>query len=147
MSGIVCAIRGGAASHPTIDRAIALARETDLPVTFLFVLDLSFLLHTMHSQTGTITEELREMGEFILLTAQTRAEGAGVEAEGVVREGQSVREAVAALSRELDADYVVMGRPREARDRNVFTHDMLEALSRQLDEEMDATVVFAGDAS
>jgi nucleotide-binding universal stress UspA family protein len=147
MSGIVCAIRGGAASHPTIDRAIALARETDLPVTFLFVLDLSFLLHTMHSQTGTITEELREMGEFILLTAQTRAEGAGVQAEGVVREGQSVREAVAALSRELDADYVVMGRPREARDRNVFTHDMLEALSRQLDEEMDATVVFAGDAS
>jgi nucleotide-binding universal stress UspA family protein len=115
-------------------------------VSFLFVLDLSFLLHTMHSQTGTITEELREMGEFILLAAQTRAQGAGVQAEGVVREGQSVREAVAALSRELDADYVVMGRPREARDRNVFTHDMLEALSHQLDEEMDATVIFAGDA-
>ncbi len=34
MPGIVCAIRGGPASKPTIARSIALAKETDLPLFF-----------------------------------------------------------------------------------------------------------------
>lgn len=145
MSGIVCPIRGGPASRPTIDRAIALAQESSLPIYFLFVLNLDFLMHTMHTQTGTISRELRELGEFILLTAQTRAEAAGVEAEGIIREGDTVREEIAALSREIDADYVVMGRPREAQDTNVFTHAMLELLSEELEAETGATVIFAGE--
>ncbi|MDX1689252.1 MAG: universal stress protein [Candidatus Promineifilaceae bacterium] len=146
MSGIVCPIRGGAASRSTIDKAIAIAQETGLPVYFLYVLDLGFLMHTMHVQTGTISRELRELGEFILLTAQDRAAREGVQAETVLREGEIVREAIAALCREIDADYVIMGRPVEARDRNVFTPEMLERLTRDLEAEMNATVVFAGEA-
>ena len=146
MSGIVCPIRGGAASRSTIDKAITIAQEADQPIYFLYVLDLGFLMHTMHVQTGTISRELRELGEFILLTAQNRAESAGVEAEAVIREGETVREAIAALCREIDADYVIMGRPHEARDRNVFTPEMLERLTRDLEAEMGATVIFAGEA-
>jgi len=146
MSGIVCPIRGGAASRSTIEKAISVAQEAKQPIYFLYVLDLGFLVHTMQVQTGTISRELRELGEFILLTAQNRAEGAGVQAEAVIREGETVREAIAALCREIDADYVIMGRPRETRDRNVFTPEMLEQMTRDLEAEMGATVIFAGEA-
>ncbi|RMF49572.1 MAG: universal stress protein, partial [Anaerolineae bacterium] len=46
MSAIVCAIRGGPASQPTIRRAIALALETSLPLHFLYVVNLDFLSST-----------------------------------------------------------------------------------------------------
>jgi len=78
MSGIVCAIRGGPASRPTIDRSIQLATETGLPLYFLYVVNLKFLAHTSSSRTHVISKELNEMGEFILLMAQTEAEKKGI---------------------------------------------------------------------
>ena len=39
MSGIVCAIRGGPDSQPTIRRAISLAKETNLSLYFLYVIN------------------------------------------------------------------------------------------------------------
>ena len=42
MSGIVCAVRGGPASQPTLQRAITLAKETGLPLFFLYVVNLDF---------------------------------------------------------------------------------------------------------
>ena len=143
MSGIVCPIRGGAASRPTIAKAIEVAEETGLPIFFLFVLNLDFLMHTTHIQTGTISRELRELGEFILLAAETKAEAAGVTAHGVIREGQVVRTEIIELSQEVDADYVVMGVPQEARDENVFTPALLEELGLVLAQETGATVIFS----
>lgn len=43
MSGIVCAIRGGKSSQPTINQAIHTALKTNLPIYFLYVLNLDFL--------------------------------------------------------------------------------------------------------
>ena len=43
MPGILCAVRGGPASQPTIAKAIALAQETGLPLYFLYVVNLDFL--------------------------------------------------------------------------------------------------------
>ena len=73
MSGIVCAIRGGASSQPTINQAIRTAVETNLPVYFLYVLNLDFLKKGTQSRTQTISEEMQELGEFILLAAQAQA--------------------------------------------------------------------------
>jgi hypothetical protein len=39
MSGIVCAIRGGSSSRPTVNQAILTANETGLPPYFLYVLN------------------------------------------------------------------------------------------------------------
>jgi Na+/H+ antiporter NhaD/arsenite permease-like protein len=72
MSGIVCAIRGGPHSQPTIDEAISLARETDLPLYFLYIVNLDFLAHTTSARTHTINLGMEQMGEFILLAAQSR---------------------------------------------------------------------------
>ncbi len=61
MSGIVCAIRGGASSQPTINQAIRTAIETNLPIYFLYVLNLDFLKKGAQSRTQTISEEMREL--------------------------------------------------------------------------------------
>ena len=85
MSGIVCAVRGGPASQPTIHRAILLAKETGQKIHYLYVVNLDFLERTASSRTHTISKELRHMGEFILLTAQIEAQNQGVDSVGAQR--------------------------------------------------------------
>ena len=145
MSGIVCAIRGGPASRPTIEKAIETAQQTGLPIYFLYVLNMDFLMHTSQTQTGTLARELRELGEFILLTAQTRAEMRNATAHGVIKEGSVVRDEIIELSHEVNADYVVLGRPRETKEKNVFTSEILAEFSQRLEAETGAKVVFAAE--
>lgn len=126
MSGIVCAIRGGPASRPTIDKALQLAVETELPLYFLYVVNLDFLSHTSSSRTHLISKELTEMGEFILLTAQAKAQAKGIDAEGIVHKG-NVRDEIVTFCQEVKADYVVLGKPKEQTEKeNVFTDDHLD---------------------
>jgi nucleotide-binding universal stress UspA family protein len=141
MSGIVCAIRGGPHSQSTIDKAIALARETSQTLYFLYVVNLDFLARTTSTRTHTIDHEMEEMGEFILLDAQSQAEDRNVTVKGLVRHG-AVGEEIVALCRELGADYLVIGRPQlESDEDNVFTHARLERFAELIMEQTGATVV------
>lgn len=134
MSGIVCAIRGGPHSQSTIDKAIALAQETRLPLYFLYIVNLDFLAHTTSTRTHTINREMEQMGEFILLAAQKRAADHDVTAEGLVRHG-SVGKEIIELCKELAADYLVLGRPQlKDEEANVFTHARLEAFAEEVPE-------------
>ena len=142
MSGIVCAIRGGASSQPTINQAIRTAIETNLPIYFLYVLNLDFLKKGAQSRTQTISEEMRELGEFILLAAQAQAKRQGVTAEGVIREGHVVGDEIIGLCHELTADYVILGRPLAAKAENVFTHEQLDQFGRHIEKEAGATVIY-----
>ncbi|MDX1417846.1 MAG: universal stress protein [Candidatus Promineifilaceae bacterium] len=110
-SGIVCAIRGGPHSQSTIDRAISLAQETGLHLYLLYIVNLDFLAHTTSMRTHPINREMEQMGEFILLAAQGRAQDLGVTAEGLVRQG-NVSDEIIRLCSELNADYLVLGRPK-----------------------------------
>jgi len=141
MPGIVCAIRGGASSLPTIQKAIDLAKETGQQIHFLYVVNLDFLVATGRSRTHTIAHEMREMGEFILLKTQITAEREGVKAQGVVREGQ-VRKEIIEFSKEIEADYIVLGFPRGEGREDVFDHERLDEFSRQIESETGAKAVF-----
>lgn len=141
MSGILCAIRGGPASQPTIGLAIETAKKYDLPIYFLYIVDLDFLSSTSSARLQTISEEMVEMGEFILLATQTQAERAGVTAHGVVRHGE-VSEEIVALGVDIDADYVILGKPKEEKT-NVFTHDRLQSFAEMIAEKTGAEVLFA----
>jgi nucleotide-binding universal stress UspA family protein len=143
MSGIVCAIRGGPDSQPTIGRAIELAQETGLTLNFLYVVNLDFLSFTSSTRVHTISKEMREMGEFILLTAQAKAAAQGVDTEGVVRKG-NVGEEIVALCHELEADYVVIGQPRVQHDESVFTQKLLDEFVEEAERLTGAKVVLAG---
>ena len=142
MSGIVCAIRGGASSRPTINQAIRTAIETNLPIYFLYVLNLDFLKKGGQSRTQTISEEMQELGEFILLAAQAQAEQQGVTSEGIIREGDVVGDEIIGLCVELAADYVILGRPQETKRENVFTHAQLDQFGRHIERETGARVIY-----
>jgi nucleotide-binding universal stress UspA family protein len=143
MTGIVCAVRGGPDSQPTIARAIALAQETDLPLYFLYVVNLDFLVRTSSTRTHTISEQMHQMGEFILLAAQASASEHGVSAKGVVRHGD-VGEEIVNLCHELDANYVVLGRPRLEHEESVFSQERLHQFIERAEQQTGARVVLAG---
>jgi nucleotide-binding universal stress UspA family protein len=143
MSGIVCAIRGGPGSQDTIARAIAQAQETGLPLYFLYVVNLDFLSHTSSSRIHTISHEMHQMGEFILLAAQSKAAAQGVQAEGVVRHGNIGNEIVE-MCHELDADYLVLGWPKvqeEGEDESIFTQELLRNFIKDTEEQTGAKVI------
>jgi len=144
MSGIVCAIRGGPGSRATIANAIDLARESGEPLVFVYVVDLEFLSRTGISRVRTISEEMHQMGEFILLAAQTQAAEQGVTAQGVVRHG-NVREEIAELCQDIGATTCVMGRPQAGQESNVFTADMLEQFGVFTEEQVGVRVVVMDD--
>jgi nucleotide-binding universal stress UspA family protein len=141
MSGIVCAVRGGPASKPTIAKAIALARETGLPLYFLYVVNLDFLSQTPTSRVHTISQEMHQMGEFILLMAQETSARQGISAEGMVRHG-SVTEEVIGLCQDLETNYLVLGKPQVEREDTVFTQDLLREFIARTEDQTGATVVF-----
>jgi len=143
MSGIVCAIRGGPGSRPTIDKAISLAAESDLRIYYLYVVNLDFLAHTQSSRIHSITEEMTQMGEFILLSAQATANARNVGAEGVVRQGD-IGEEIVNLCLEVKADYVILGTPQVEREENIFNIQRLNTFRERLEGETGAQVVLVG---
>ncbi len=142
MSGIVCAIRGGPHSQPTIRQAMSTAKQHQIPVYFLYVVNLDFLEHTEHSRTQVIQREMRAMGEFICLKAQIEAKREGVQADIAVREGNVVEEIIA-LSQEIKADYVVLGRPQGEHATNIFDLERLKKFGQTLEAQTGAEVVFS----
>ena len=143
MPGIICAVRGGPDSQPTIAKAISLAKEVSEPLYFLYVVNLHFLSHTQSSRVSTISEEMGEMGEFILLIAQEKASKQGITAEGIVRHG-NVREEIINLAQELSADYVVLGLPQGQEEADIFASGRIKEFGKTIEDESGAEVVFAG---
>jgi nucleotide-binding universal stress UspA family protein len=142
MSGILCAIRGGPASQGPIELGIQLAKQTGERLHFLFVVNLDFLKMTETSRTQVLSEEMRGLGEFILLTAQAKADKSGVIADGSVRQG-AVMEEIVALAKELEVSHIVLGRPRLEEQANVFTLDRLHSFVEFLEEETGSKVMLA----
>jgi nucleotide-binding universal stress UspA family protein len=140
MPGIVCAIRGGPASQPTIHRAITLAEDTGLKILFLYVVNLDFLERTASSRTHTITKELRQMGDFILLTAQDQANSKGIIADGIIREGNVGKEIIR-LCQEIQADYIVLGSPIGEHEHNEFTRERLNRFASFIENTSGAKAV------
>jgi nucleotide-binding universal stress UspA family protein len=144
MAGILCAIRGGPSSQPTIAASIQLAKGTGETIYFLYVVNLDFLTHTASSKTSHISQEMREMGEFILLSAQEQATKMGASSEVVIRDGQVMDEIITYCA-ELDPTYVILGRPQEEQEDNLLTSDRLQAFADRITEVCQATVVFSSE--
>lgn len=142
MSGIVCAVRGGPASRPTIEKSIELARERDLVLYFLYIVNIDFLDHTTQSRVQTISRQMQQMGEFIILSAQAAAKTKGIEAQGLVRHGK-VTDEISRLCREIQADYLVVGRPKFQREDSHFTQTLLADFIKRVEEQTGAKVILS----
>lgn len=108
MTTILRPTRGGHASYPNQDRAIAIAKERGADLLFLYVSNVRFLDRVASPVLVDVETELEELGEFLLAMAQERAEKAGVRAEAVVRRGE-FRQALEEVIREYEVATVVLG--------------------------------------
>lgn len=143
MSLILCATRGGEASIPTQEKAIALAKEGSLALAFLYVADSSFLNKTAAAVVVDVDEELINMGEFLLTIAVERAAESGVTAESIIRTG-TIRDVLPEVARELDATTIVLGRP--AGDSSRFQESEFEKFTAWLQKETNADIVVHEEA-
>ena len=133
MKKILCATRGGEASRRTQDAVIAMAKETDATVLFLYVVDVEFLKLTARGvRPDVVTTEMEHMGEFLLAMACERATAQGVKAETCLRHGLLL-EALESAAREEGADAIAFGRP--AGPDSSFSLTDLEELTAKLEED------------
>jgi nucleotide-binding universal stress UspA family protein len=129
MGKILCATRGGEASLRSQDAAIALAKQRNDELIFVFVADISFLNQIAAPLVVNVEERLAKMGRFQLAMAQERAAAQGVTAQAVVRRGRLRAELVAAV-RELTVDLIVLGRPLD--QQAIFDDTALQAFATSL---------------
>ena len=107
MGMILCATRGGEASYPTQDAVIALAKEQNDELFFLYVVDISFLNQTAAPLVVDVESRLEKLGQFQLVMAQERAAAQGILAQTIVRTGH-LRAELAAVAKEIAATLIVM---------------------------------------
>ena len=131
MGRILCATRGGEASHRTQDAAIALAKEQGDELIFLYVADSSFLNHIAAPLVIDVEARLVKMGEFQLLVAKERAAAQGISAQTIVRKGKLRAELVGA-AREMEVDLIVLGHPVDQHKQAVFDEAALQAFATSL---------------
>jgi nucleotide-binding universal stress UspA family protein len=137
----LCATRGGEAGYRTQDKAIALAKEKDASLLFLYVIDLQFLDMTAAPIVVDVEDEVHDMGEFLLLMAKERAAKQGVSAQTVCHKGKVRKEIIKAV-RKYEASFVVLGRPAgDNGDESAFQLAGLQAFASEIEEETGATVL------
>lgn len=113
MGPIICATRGGEASHRTQERAIALAKERNTELIFLCVVDASFAGPLDERLAAALDDELRRLGRSLLNIAEMRAQEQGVSARTVCISGL-VWESIEGFLQEINANTLVIGSSRSS---------------------------------
>jgi len=140
MARILCAIRGGPDSEPTIAYAVSLAEEQRARLTFLYVVSLELFHSSSKARSESVAKELSRMGEFILLMAQAKAARVGVAADMFVRHG-NIPEQILAACEEMSAEIVIMGKSRDGNKENFFGRAAQEDFIKRIKFEYGVKVI------
>ena len=142
MAKIICATRGGEASRSTEDYAIALAKERDAELVFLYVVETSFMDRIAAPVVVDVGAQIEKLGDFLLAVVQERAAREGVQARVLHRHGR-VREEIKNCILEEGADIVVLGRPRG--EESIFAETGVSPFAEELERETGAEVILVGE--
>ncbi len=132
---VACAVRGGPESRATVTKAIDLALANGAKLTFVHVMDADFLGYATIGPLSVVYQELREMGNFMMLILRDRAVRRGVKDVGYVLLEGNIRKKLRDFVRETDADLLVMGMPVRSPGSNVFKKDEIERFAEDLRSE------------
>lgn len=135
MEKILCATRGGDESFRTQNAAIALTKQRNGRLYFLYVVDTRFINKTSAPIVVDVEGEISKMGEFLLVMAQERAAEQGIDAETILREGH-IRDQLKEVVQEYDISLVVFGKP--VGEKSVFKLSGLEDFAAEIEKETDA---------
>jgi nucleotide-binding universal stress UspA family protein len=143
MKTILAPTRGGERSFPNQDYAIQLAKDRRARLLFLYVNDVQFLnLVASPISVAVATDELEEMGEFLVAMARERAEKAGVEAETVVKNGV-FRDVLEEAIREYEVDTLALGTSSE--ETGLTTQAYMRDLGEQFSRDFGVEVILLRD--
>lgn len=142
MTTILFPTRGGEASYPNQDRAIALAKERAARLIFMYVTDVRFITLMARPSVVNLEKNIAEMGEFLLAMAQERAAAQGVEANMVVSRGV-FREALKEVIEAESVDVLVLGAPTGS--TGITTPDYRQSVIRDLIAETGIEVIVVDD--
>jgi len=143
MKTVLYPTRGGQSSYTNQDAVIALAKEWNAKLIFLYISNVQFLEKLGHiSHADVVQNELEDMGEFLLAMACERAEKAGWKAEAVVRQGSFI-DAVHNSINEHQVDTLIFGAPGST--HAVTTTDFLQSLVQEIREAHQIEVVVIQD--
>lgn len=138
MKKILCATRGGEGSIRAQDAAIALAKEQNAELWFMYVVDIGFMDKSLYAMRPDVVKgEMEKLGEFLLAMAQEQARQQGVAAEYILRHGD-LRQELIKTARDGDMDLVVLGKP--AGEQIALALDALEALASAIEVEAGVPV-------
>ncbi len=137
---IICATRGGEGSEPTIQKAIELARERGFRLTFLYIADVDFIKYTTRGRADRAAEEMRKMGEFIMLTFAEKAQEQGVEADFAVRKAR-FRDGLLHYLEETRPAMLVLGSSKPG--TAYLNAGSLDKLMREIEEQTGVPVELA----
>ena len=135
---ILCPTRGGKASYPNQDRAIAIAKERGADLIFLYITNVEFLGLSTGYKVIDVEHEIDELGEFMLTMAQERAENEGVHTITAVRRG-TFSEALKVVVQEHEVETVVIG--SSAGGTGVITLEYVEDLIQEITCETDVEFI------
>jgi nucleotide-binding universal stress UspA family protein len=139
MTTILHPTRGGEASYPNQDRVIAIAKEQNARLIFLYVSDVQFLNRTASQVVlDVVAKEIDEMGDFVLAIAQERAKKAGLSAEAIVRRGVFSDVLIEVIT-EYEVDTLILGSSPEG--QGLTTPEFLAELSSEINAETGVSVV------
>jgi len=144
MTTILCATRGGEASYPNQDFAIALAKERNADLLFIYVTDVQFLDRLASPVLVDMEAEMDRLAEFLLLMAKERAEKSGVNAETIVRRGD-FRAALEEVAKEHEVSLIMLGSP--AGETSITGQEYLEHLAEDVwtDTGIETLLVHGGE--
>jgi nucleotide-binding universal stress UspA family protein len=143
MKTILAPTRGGERSFPNQDYAIQLAKDRRARLLFLYVNDVQFLnLVASPISVAVATDELEEMGEFLVAMARERAEKAGLEAETVVKNGV-FRDVLEEAIREYEVDTLALGTSSE--ETGLTTQAYMRDLGEQFSRDFGVEVILLRD--
>jgi nucleotide-binding universal stress UspA family protein len=140
MEKIVCATRGGEACRRTQEKAIALAKERDAELVFLYVVDPSLVGPVDESLTEAVNDEMTRLGRSLLHVAQGRADEQGQTSEAVIRHGK-VQSAIQDYLRQVGASTLVLGCPRTDSPSQAFTSQEIQDFAETLRQDLGIEVV------
>lgn len=140
MGPIVCATRGGRICRCTQERAIALAKERDAQLIFLFVADPSFAGPMDKALETALADELARLGRSLLYIAQARARKQGLETEVVVRHGK-VQQGIEEFVRQVNASTLVIGAPQTSVVPQAFSSEELQRFVSEVQQGTGVEVV------
>jgi nucleotide-binding universal stress UspA family protein len=139
MTTILHPTRGGEASYPNQDRAIAIAKKNNAHLIFLYVTDIQFL-NRIASQVvpDVVAKEIDDMGDFLLAMAQERAQKECVEVSTIVMRGV-FSDVLQAVIVEHEIDTLILGSSTSQTGHT--TLDYLKDLSQEINAQTNAAVL------